>query len=118
MIFRPEVAQAILDGHKTVMRRRRTGSNPTGKPGGWLDEPCRYKVGRTYAIQPGPGKKAIGRIRVTGVRPELMTDLTVDEARREGFAGIPEFIATYHGRGSWLDIVWRIEFVLEGPGDA
>lgn len=115
MIFAPDLAEKVLAGRKTVTRRPRTGSNPSGLPGGWVDIPCRYKPGHTYAVQPGRGKKAIGRIRVLSVRPEWMTDLTEDEIRREGFASQDEFVAKWlaiYGRGSWLDIVWRIEFEL------
>lgn len=115
VIFSPDLAEKVIASQKTVTRRPRTGSNPSGKPGGWEDEPCRYKAGKTYAVQPGRGKKAIGRIRVLSVRPELMTDLDDDEARLEGFANTREFTAKWlsiYGKGSWLDIVWRIEFEL------
>ncbi len=113
MIFSPDLAEKVVAGQKTVTRRPRNGSNPSGKPGGWEDAPCRYKAGKTYAVQPGRATKSIGRIRVLSVRPELMTDLTEDEARKEGFADIGGFVAKWlaiYGKGSWLDIVWRIEF--------
>lgn len=113
MIFSPDLAEKVVAGQKTVTRRPRTGSNPSGKPGGWSDDPCRYKPGQSYAVQPGRGKKAIGRIRVLSVRPETMTQLDDDEARLEGFANTSEFVAKWlatYGKGSWLDIVWRIEF--------
>lgn len=113
MIFRPELAAAIIDGRKTVTRRKRTGDNPTGKPGGWVDDPCRYRAGHTYAVQPGRGKRGIGRIRVLSVRPEFMHELTDDEIRREGFESRADFERTWrsiHGAGSYLDLVWRIEF--------
>lgn len=113
VIFSPDLAAKVVAGHKTVTRRPRTGSNPSEKAGGWIDDPCRYKAGKTYAVQPGRGKKAIGRIRILSVRPETMTDLDDDEARLEGFANTREFVAKWlgiYGKGSWLDIVWRIEF--------
>lgn len=113
MIFSPDLAEKVIAGQKTVTRCPRTGTNPSGEPGGWIDEPCRYKPGKTYAVQPGRGKRAIGRIRVLDVRPELMTDLDDDEARKEGFKNTREFVAKWlaiYGKGSWLDIVWRIEF--------
>lgn len=115
MIFSPDLAEKVVAGTKTVTRRPRTGSNPSGLPGGWVDEPCRYKAGKTYAVQPGRGKKAFGRICVLSVRPEYMTDLDDDEARLEGFQNTSEFVAKWlaiYGKGSWLDIVWRIEFQL------
>jgi uncharacterized protein YqfB (UPF0267 family) len=115
MIFSADLAALVVAGKKTVTRRPRTGSNPSGEPGGWVDDPCRYKAGRTYAVQPGRGKKAIGRIYVRSVRPELMTQLDDDEARLEGFKNTREFTDKWlaiYGKGSWLDIVWRIEFEL------
>lgn len=106
MIFSPDLAAKVLDGSKTQTRRRDKGG------------PCRYKAGKTYAVQPGRGKKAIGRIRVLSVRPELMTQLDDEEARLEGFKNTGEFAAKWlaiYGKGSWLDIVWRIEFTLADP---
>lgn len=120
MIFAPDLAAKVAAGEKTVTRRPRTGENPSGLPGGWVDTPCRYKSGKTYAVQPGRGKKAIGRIRVLSVRAELMTDLDDDEARLEGFKNTREFTAKWleiYGKGSWLDIVWRIEFTLVLPAN-
>lgn len=115
MIFSPDLAEKILAGEKTVTRRPRRGSNPSGKPFGWVDDPCRYKAGKTYAVQPGRGKKAVGHIRILSVKPQLMTDLDDDEARLEGFRNTGEFVAKWlaiYGKGSWLDAVWRIEFEL------
>lgn len=115
MIFTPDLAEKILSGEKTQTRRRRTGANPTNARGGWVDDPCRYKVGRTYAVQPGRGQKAIARIRILSVTAEAMCDMTEADALAEGFADRQGFVDWWlerYGRGSWLDPVWRITFAL------
>lgn len=115
MIFTADLVEKILAGEKTQTRRPRSGSNPTGERGGWLDEPCRYKPGRTYAVQPGRGKKAVARIHVLSVKPEALCDMTDEDVRAEGFAARDAFVAKWlsiYGHGNWLDPVWRIEFEL------
>lgn len=110
MIFAPDLAEKILAGEKTQTRRRRTGQTVTGV---WVDDPCRYRPGRTYAVQPGRGKKSVGRILVRSVSAEAMCDMTEDDVRAEGFRTHGEFAAKWlsmYGEGSWLDPVWRIEF--------
>jgi hypothetical protein len=115
VIFRPDMAQAILEGRKTVTRRPRTGRTVGNR---WQNDPCRYREHRTYALQPGRGQRAIARIRILSVRPEALHELTDDEVRREGFASRGEFEQTWlsiYGRSNYLDPVWRIEFELEEP---
>ena len=112
MLFKPDLVEKILVGEKTQTRRPRHGDNPTGERGGWIDEPCRYKVGKTYAVQPGRGKKAVGRIRVLRVTPEAMCDMTEDDVRAEGFESRQAFVNRWlemYGEGNWLDPVWKIE---------
>ena len=54
------------------------------KPG---ETECRYKVGRTYAVQPGRTKAGVARIEVLYVRRERLRDLYKFGAIAEGFAG-------------------------------
>lgn len=109
MLFKPELAQAILDGRKTVTRRPVID-----------DTPCRYAVGATYAVQPGRGKQAIGRMRVTSVsrEPFRPLDLSDDELAREGFSSLSGFLGAWARIYNTLiqDEVWRIEF--EAVADA
>ena len=115
MIFRPALAQAILEGRKTVTRRL-TRDNPRSP---WWRERCGFRVGQSFAVCPGRSKHAIGRAVVTAVHMEMLGHLTEDEARREGFASIAEFFDAFRGiNGSKIngwDSVWRIEFELEQP---
>jgi len=62
MQYSPDSTKAILDGRKTRTTR------PQTLDGHCERLPCRYKVGRTYAVCPGRQKKAVARILVTKVR--------------------------------------------------
>jgi len=44
----------------------------------------KWVVGRTYAVQPGRGKKAVGRIRVTKIRRERLGDISDADCYAEG----------------------------------
>lgn len=43
-----------------------------------------YFADKTYAIQPGRGKKAVGRIRVTEIRRERVQDISLADCLSEG----------------------------------
>ncbi len=74
MIFKPQLVEQIKQGRKTVTRRLVQAQ-----------QPCRYEVGRDYAVQPGRGRAAVLRIVVLDVEQQLLGDLTHDAARAEGF---------------------------------
>lgn len=93
MLFKPELCQAILDGTKTQTRRLvkpgeacRDGMSVAktwthdvlGITGHrcWVPYYPKWQVGRTYAIQPGRGKKAVGRIRITKIRREELWEIS------------------------------------------
>ena len=76
MIFKPELAEKVLAGEKTETRR-------VVKDG---EVECRYVPGRDYAVQPGRGKRAIGRIYITDVRREK---LKRDHPRRGAERRVP-----------------------------
>ncbi len=109
MNFRPELAAKVMAGEKTVTRRRMSAN--VRSP--WSDLGCRIVTGRSYAVCPGRGKNAIGRVIVTDVHDSLLGDIDNSEARKEGFANWREF------RAAWTEItgdfnpdewVWRVEF--------
>ena len=81
MIFRPELARAVVRGKKTATRRLVKGD----------EDRCRYRVGRDYAVCPGRGREAIGRLRVTDVRSELLGVMSQRDAIREGFRTRADF---------------------------
>lgn len=88
MIFRPELAAAVLRGDKTQTRR-------LVRPG---EEACAYRAGGSYSVQPGRGRKAVGRIVVTHVERRRLGEITHEDAVAEGFASVEAF-ARY-----WLDL--------------
>lgn len=109
MIFRPDLVERILAGRKTVTRRL-ASDNPASP---WWRERCGLTRGRDYAVCPGRGKCAVGRIRVTRAALEQLGWLNTLEARREGFAGVAAFMDAWialHGRYDHTALVWRIEF--------
>jgi uncharacterized protein YhfF len=92
--------QQILEGAKTQTRR----AVKEGQHGNrWdidsdiINEVVRWRpslkwshwqsvwvVGRTYAVQPGRGKKAVGRIRITKIRRERLGDISAEDIFAEG----------------------------------
>jgi hypothetical protein len=103
MIFQ-HTYQLVLAGQKTQTRRLIRSERP----------PC--KVGGTIAVQPGRGKKALGRVLVTGLRRERLGDLTYDDAQAEGYANREEFIQTWqqmHVQFLPNMEVWVITFRLQ-----
>lgn len=103
-----------------------------GINGGWLDgntpvDPewtlkAKWVIGNTYAVQPGRGQKAVGRIRITGIRQERVQDITYPDAIAEGghdilacrdYMRLWNKIHTKPGE-TWTDnpLVWVLSFEL------
>ena len=102
MIFRPELVEAIRAGRKTETRR------PV-KPG----VGCRYAPGRTYAVQPGRGQRAVCRIEVVSARCEALGEIDEQAARREGFDSRAAFFDYWRGLYGSVEFgqkVWAIRF--------
>lgn len=100
MIFRVDLAESVMAGRKTVTRRLAKG-------------PCRYRVGKDVAVQPGRGKPAVGRIFITGITLEELGRITPGEARREGFESVADFKHTWkelHGHYDDGEMIYRIAF--------
>lgn len=104
MIFKPELAKLVMQGRKSMTRR------PV-KPG---EKHCRYQAGKSYALQPGRGKQAAGRLTILEVRREALGAISLADARREGFRTTQDFKdywAAMYGRFDALAEVWVISFV-------
>lgn len=115
-MFKPELAEAVMDGRKTVTRR---ACSPNERSP-WYRERCRYGQGCSVAIQPGRGKPRIGMAIVGAVTREWFcaAEIADDEARREGFPSREAFLDVWqklHGSTAELVEVWRIE--LGSPHD-
>lgn len=110
MNFQPELAAKVMAGTKTVTRRA-CSDNPRSP---WWRERCSLHVHRDYAVCPGRGKVAIGRVRILTVgRQPLGVRLSQDEARREGFPypeAFEEIWRAMHGGWDARTLVWRVEF--------
>ena len=106
MIFKEVLLAKVLDGTKTMTRRSATGR--------------RYHVGRDYAVQPGRGKFAVARVRVTGTRTEFLGDISYPDALREGFRSTVQFASYWfdlYGDFNQSERVQVIEFELVAPED-
>jgi hypothetical protein len=113
MLFTPKNAVKIAAGTKWQTRRlARVGDVLFGgvvRANGRV----RYRVGQTYAIQPGRGKKAICRRKLVSVRLEAVHDITNDDAVAEGCTDIEDFLALWHSihpQSTLQELVWVLEF--------
>ncbi len=124
MIFR-QIAE-IRDGRKTQTRRmRKPNHGSSGRADGTeltITEAAGNSVGKSYAIVPKRGHKAIpdGRIRITRIRCERVQDITEADARAEGVDSVAAYQALWESingktKGArWQDNpwVWVYEFVF------
>lgn len=116
MNFKPELAALVMAGEKTVTRRL-VSDNPNSP---WYVRACSLTVGRDYAVCPGRGKNAIGRVLVTEVRRMRLGYLTLNEARREGFPTVAAFAEAFSAINGHYDAsacVWRVEFEVVSGGE-
>lgn len=121
MNFRPELAEKVMAGKKTVTRR--LVSDNQRSP--WFHERCALVEGRTYAVCPGRGKNAIGRVRIIAVMSEPLGQVDDREARLEGFSNWEQFHVAWSVINGSYDpdaIVWRVVFEVappssDGPSD-
>ncbi len=116
MNFRPELAEKAMAGEKTVTRRR-ASDNPRSP---WFRERCALKIDHTYAVCPGRGKHAIGRVRIVSIEMRPLSLLDDIEARKEGFVDAAEFFDVFERINGGVDMdewVWRVEFAVVPPED-
>lgn len=103
MMFDKFCIEKILSGEKTVTRRLST--RRPGVPGAIH----KLKVDRT--------PKTFGEILITSCRKEQIKDITEEEAFKEGFDSLNEYLA-YFMEVNDIDIlfrsdwIWRVEFKL------
>lgn len=114
MIFGEDMLPLVLSGSKSQTRR----------PVKWVVgvvgmvshvAPCRYTVGRTYAVQARRGGRALGRIKVLSVERVPVQPIGAEDVAAEGFESANEFLNRYHnlnGPFSTREDCWRIEFEL------
>lgn len=121
MIFKEELVEKILRGEKTVTRRPVKYGEADDGSCEVFALPCKYKVGRDYALQGPPEKGSKARARtIPGYRLKILsvieriipTLISHDDARREGFETPEQFIDYLRGLygGHLPEEVHRIEF--------
>ena len=136
MIFKDKLCQKVLDGTKTQTRRLMkndeyvwVGSNTS------IVEVCdsnnrlKWHVGNTYAVQPGRGKRAVGRILLTKIGRGFIQNISPADIIAEGisttlrgyaaethlYSQFRELWDSIHPKGKrWKDNpeVWVLEFEL------
>ena len=108
--------QQVLDGTKTQTRRPAkweedkeytwvaptpTGSRITEVVGinNAGDHKLKWAVGKTYAVQPGRGKKSVGRIRITKIRRERLGEINHRDTIAEGIERFVNYPGDWRHQG-------------------
>lgn len=102
MQFQPYLAEKVKNERKTQTRR------PFVPGDVLLTDPLRvmretrllaqrlhWQVGKTYAVQPGRGKQGIGHITLTNIRFEDVREISLADAKAEGFETVLDFLAVW-----------------------
>lgn len=132
MLFTPENAQKVMTGLKTQTRRPEKEGDAGYEASGrimsvYRNGRLRWHVGLEYAVQPGRGKIAIGRIRLKSIRRERVNAITASDAFAEGIrlptlpeetpekftAAFRELWNSIYSGGMAFDtgpMVWALEF--------
>jgi hypothetical protein len=124
--FSPDMLALVLAGKKTQTRR------PV-KPGDlavWQEVPypslvsvsrngvLKWRVGQSYAIQPGRGKHAVARLTILDIRRERVNDILQMDAIAEGFPNRDAFFdkwrALYGDNTDLTAPCWALTFQLTG----
>lgn len=94
MIFKDELCDKVLSGEKTQTRRmKKEGEYFVGgsftrvmvkKQNLYRMSRVKWMIGRTYAVQPGRGKKAVGRMKLLAIREEPLRDIAWRDVKAEG----------------------------------
>lgn len=110
MIFKPELAEAILRGEKTATRRVMS-DNPRSP---WWRGGCSYIVGQVFTINPGRGVPNVGKARVIAIFKQRLFDMGEADAWKEGFDSLLAFKNAWRSinGGFFNEEVWVLEFEL------
>lgn len=76
-----------------------------------------YQVGKSYAVQPGRGKKSVARIILKSIRKETIGSISEEDSLAEGFTSRASFLETWHNihgvKSNLQEYVWVLEFDLQ-----
>lgn len=120
MLFQ-HTLELVLSGRKTQTRRIVTpkDSAERGDDGAItavkINGRDKYRVGKTYAVQPARGKPAVARIRMLVIERRKASEATTADARAEGVATREAFFEMWcsvHGADKMDAEVWVLTFEL------
>jgi len=120
MIFQYTLPK-IISGEKTQTRRVTKANEEPRFVDGTIQSVAqsgrtKWRIGKTYAIQPRRGSRQVGRIELKNIRYEPVREISRTDAKKEGFATPQEFFDTWkkiHGEQSLNQKVWVLEFVVK-----
>lgn len=75
----------------------------------------KWRVGQTYAVQPGRGQAEVARIRLTRINSQHITRISTLDAIAEGFKSRQDFLQTWqkiHGENALNVRVWVLTLEL------
>jgi hypothetical protein len=101
-LFKRELLRKVLSGEKTQTRRIHK---------------ITLKPGRTYAARCTRFEKAQARILITAARQEKLGDITLADAKKEGFTSREQFKQAWtkmHGAWDPEALITVYDFKLEG----
>ncbi len=122
MIFQYTIEQ-VLDGSKTQTRRViKNGEQAVRTRYNQIEAVVhngrdKWRVGSTYAVQPGRGHSQMARICLVKINSEAVSRISTAAARAEGFCNRQEFLQTWrdiHGDSANDRRVWVLTFELVG----
>ncbi len=110
----------LLSGRKTQTRRvAKAGETAIQADGQIIAVQThgrdKYRVGKTYAVQPSRNAASVARIRLVGIRQQRAGDISLEDAQAEGYASREEFFAQWqaiHGADKLNLTVWVLTFEL------
>lgn len=90
MLFKPELIEKIFARKKTQTRRpvklnQRLLGDTIVHDYRFIPNRTYLKVGKTCAVCPGRGQKAVGRIKIDALRMEYVPNISLEDAKAEGF---------------------------------
>lgn len=110
--------ERVLDGTKTEMRvpikdGEILAQNPRRVTSG---SRTIWKEGNSYAVQPAQGQKAVGRIVLKTIEEGVLGQVSIEDARAEGFTCLEDYVAAWETRYAKFDpnqTVWTLRFERE-----
>lgn len=101
-----EIRKPVKSGEVLTKDRKRVRAGSRTK----------WKVGNTYAVQPGGGKKAVGRILLHEIEEGLLGRMGPNDVEAEGFTCLEDFVDAWestHGRYDPNQPIWILRFERE-----